>query len=52
MVGNPLTTAIDCSAAIGVRPTSMPCKIATIAFSGVLSERGAMPASTTAFAMR
>src|SRR5690606_11178931 len=52
MVGLPLTTAIDCREAIGVIPTSIPCRMATIDFSGVSSPFGAMPAFTTALAMR
>ncbi len=52
IVGRPFTTAIDCSAAIGVRPTSMPCMMATIAFSGVSRPFGAMPALQTAVAIR
>src|SRR5690606_24504580 len=47
-----LMTAIDCKAAIGVNPTSMPCMIATMAFSGVSSPFGAMPALQTADAIR
>ena len=51
-VGLPLIMAIDCSAAIGVSPTSRPCMMMTQALAGVSTPLGVIPASMTARAMR
>src|SRR3954471_6992966 len=48
----PLTTAMLCNAAIGVKPSSRPCMMATVAFSTVSSDFGAMPELTTTLARR